>query len=227
MLSFEDRTVELFPPKEAGAPLVVVNTLEGEGKALHGAVREMTGADFALAAVGSIDWEEDLTPWPAPSLEKGHPLRGGGADAYVDQLASCILPRVVERLEGPPAWVGLAGYSLGGLFALYAPFRTDAFARVASASGSLWYPGFVDFALSHEPLRRPDAVYLSLGDRESRTRNPMLRGVEDETRRLAAFLVEGGVPSAFELNPGGHFNDENRRLARAIAWMLEGGRRGS
>ena len=222
MLNFEDRTVELFPSKGAGAPLVLVNTLEGESAALHEAVRAMTGADFALAAVGNIDWEADLTPWPAPSLVKGHPLRGGGADAYADRLSGRILPQVAGLLDGMPAWVGLAGYSLGGLFALYAPFRTDAFARVASASGSLWYPGFVDFALSHAPRRRPDAVYLSLGDRESRTRNPMLRTVEDETRRLAAFLTERGVPSVFELNPGGHFNDENRRLARAIAWMLEG-----
>lgn len=219
MLNIENRTVELFPATQPGAPLVVVNTVMGEGASLWEALRE-SGADCTLAAIGGLDWEEDMTPWPAPSLGKGKEMTGGGADAYLEQLTGRLLPEIVGRLESSPAWTALAGYSLGGLFALYAPYRTDAFDRVASASGSLWYPGFVDFALSHEPRRRPASVYLSLGDRESRSRNPVLRTVEDNTRRLYGALADAGVRTVFELNPGGHFKDENQRLARAIAWTV-------
>ena len=221
MTNIENRSVELFPSAVPGAPLVVVSTGMGEGGAVCLAVREATGRDFSLAAVGGLDWEEDLTPWPAPSLARGKGSRGGGADAYIAQLGGRILPELVSSLGAEPEWVGLAGYSLGGLLALYAPFRTDAFARVASASGSLWYPGFLDYALSHEPLRRPDSVYLSLGDREGRARNPLLRPVEENTRRLSRALLDLGIHTTLEMNPGGHFRDEVSRLARGISWILE------
>ena len=64
-------------------------------------------------------------------------------------------------------------------------------------------------------------LYLSLGDREARTRNPMMRPVEDKTRALAAFYEAQGVPTVLEMNPGGHFNEPERRMARGIAWILE------
>ena len=48
-----------------------------------------------------------------------------------------------------------------------------------------------------------------------------MRPVEDNTRLLAAFYRNAGIPTVLEMNPGGHFNDPNGRMARAIAWMLE------
>ena len=66
-------------------------------------------------------------------------------------------------MPGAPRWRGIAGYSLAGLFAVYALYRTDVFARAASVSGSLWFPGFREYVFSHTPLCRPDCVYFSLG----------------------------------------------------------------
>ena len=221
MLNIEGKTVELFAPMNPGAPLVVLNGEAGEGAEVVNAVRGLTDMGFALAAVSGLCWEDDLTPWPIPPIAKGQAPFAGKADAYLALLTGGILPKVLDALPTAPAYVALAGYSLAGLFALYAMVRTDVFARVASASGSLWYPGFVEYAQSHAPVRKPDALYLSLGDREGCTRNPMMRPVEDNTRVLADFYRDAGIPTTLEMNPGGHFNDPKGRIARAIAWMLE------
>lgn len=214
------REVEFFPAMTAGAPLVVLNGEAGEGAAVCEAARALTGADFALAAVSDIDWNAELTPWPAPpAFRRGEPF-SGRADDYLAELTGAILPGIAKGLPEPPAWVGLAGYSLAGLFALYAPYRTDAFARVASVSGSLWYPGFPEFARENAWARKPERIYLSVGDREGATRNPVMRPVEENTRAVAALCAERGATATFELNPGGHFDAPEARLARGIAWIL-------
>jgi len=222
MLNIEGKTVELFPSAGPGAPLVLLNGEAGEGSAVREAVKAATEVDFSLAAVSSLRWEDDLTPWPIPPIMKGASPCAGQADAYIALLTERILPEILAGLPAEPEYVTIAGYSLAGLFALYAMYRTDRFARVASASGSLWYPDFVAFAKSHVPMRQPDALYLSLGDREGKTRNPLMRPVEDNTRMLADFYREAGIHTRLEMNPGGHFNDPNGRMARAIAWTLEG-----
>lgn len=221
MLNIEGKTAELFPSLNPGAPLVVLNGETGESAKVVEAVRDKTNADFALIAVSNLRWEDDLTPWPIPPIAKGQAPCAGKADAYIELLTKGILPRVLDALQAAPEYMALAGYSLAGLFALYAMYRTDRFARIASASGSLWYPDFVGYAQNHMPARRPDALYLSLGDREGRTRNPLMRPVEDNTRLLADFYRQAGIHAALEMNSGGHFNDPNGRTARAIAWMLE------
>ena len=220
-MNVEGKSVELFPPLNPGAPLVVLNGETGEGAAVAEALRNMIKADFALAAVSGLCWEDDLTPWSIPPIRKGGAPCGGRADAYIDLLTRRILPEILAILPAEPAYLALAGYSLAGLFALYAMYRTDRFARIASVSGSLWYPGIVDFVQGHVPVRQPDCLYLSLGDKEGRTRNALMRPVEDNTRLLAAFYRNAGIHTVLEMNPGGHFNDPNGRMARAIAWMLE------
>ena len=79
-------------------------------------------------------------------------------------------------------FTGIAGYSLGGLFALYAAYHCDEFRRVASMSGSLWFPDFREYVLSHDFANRPDRIYLSLGDKEAKTRNPVLKTVQEGAR---------------------------------------------
>lgn len=221
MLDFDGRRVELFPASTPGAPLVVLNTVTGEGGAVVEAVKGLTDAAFSLAAVGNLRWSDDMTPWPIPPIAPGEAPCGGQADDYLELLTGRVVPGVLDGLPGAPDWTALAGYSLGGLFALYAMYRVDTFARVASVSGSLWYPGFVEYARAHAPLRKPDRLYLSVGDREGRTKNALMRPVEDNTRLLAEHYMNVGIDTAFEMNPGGHFRDADRRLARGIAWMLE------
>ena len=219
-----------------GAPLVVLNTFGDEGEAVAEALAALVGAaepaataaqdgrgvpSCTLVTVDIPDWNRDMSPWPADALSARDEPFVGGADTYLDLLVSEILPAVRASLDAPPAWTGIAGYSLAGLFAAYAMYRTDAFARVASASGSLWYPGFPEFARSTAPARMPERLYLSLGDKEAKTRHPLMRNVQDATEAFAEHFRNLGVPTTFELNPGNHFADPPGRTARAIAGLLK------
>ena len=56
------------------------------------------------------------------------------AGSYLGWLTGHALPRVEAALNAPPADTAIASYSLGGLFALYALHKSDAFSRAASAS---------------------------------------------------------------------------------------------
>lgn len=94
---------------------------------------------------------------------------------------------------GSPPRTCIAGYSLAGLFALYAMYRCDAFDRAAIISGSLWYPHFREFAAKHEMPRRPDRIYLSLGDKEKKTRHPLLKTVQDNTEAIAKHYRQLGI----------------------------------
>ena len=129
----------------------------------------------------------------------------------------CSLAALYFILQSIPA---LAGYSLAGLFAVYALYRTDLFRRAASASGSFWYPSFADYAETHDFAAKPDAVSLSLGDREADARQPVLATVAQQTERIAALFRARGVPVQFVWNAGNHFQEPARRLASCICGML-------
>ena len=55
------------------------------------------------------------------------------------------------------------------------------------------------------PVRIPEKVYLSLGDRESKTRNPVMATVGDRTAKAESMFREMGSEVVFESNPGNHF----------------------
>ena len=115
----------------------------------------------------------------------------------------------------------LAGYSLAGLSTLYALYQTEAFGALASVSGSLWFEGFLDYMEKTAP-RCPDTrVYLSLGNKEEKSRHPLMRQVGDNTRR-AIEVLEGQLtaPCTLEWNEGGHFDGVSERLCKALRWML-------
>ena len=220
-LTVAGKRVRLFPSEVPGAPLVLLNGEGNEGERVFSLVRELTDAPFSLAVIGDIDWNAELTPWPAPAAFRDGGDFSGQADGYIRALTGEILPGIARTLGDAPAYTALAGYSLAGLFALYAPYRTDVFSRVASVSGSLWYPGIMAYIQDREWVRRPDCLYLSVGDREGATRNPVMKPVEANTRAAAALYEGKGVPTTLELNPGGHFNAPDRRIAKGIAWLLE------
>ena len=138
-------------------------------------------------------------------------------------LTDDIVPQVEQLLDTPPAWRCLAGYSLAGLFAVWAAHHTDLFTRILSASGSMWYPGWLEYAHEHMPTIPLQGVYLSVGEQESTSRNAVLQTVGERTRALAALLTERGINVKFELNPGNHFKNPPMRVVKGIKWLLENG----
>ena len=130
------------------------------------------------------------------------------------------MQKTEERLGGHPAHRCIAGYSLAGLFATWAPFQTDLFDAVASASGSMWYPNFAEYVEAGAFHRSPRCAYFSLGSKEARTPSRLLRGVADGTQRVVAAFEAKGVQTAFESNPGNHFKEPDVRMAKAICWAV-------
>lgn len=215
-----EKGVDIFPSTETTAPTIYLNTFSGEGQKIYEAARAANYPQFALVAISDLDWNHDMAPWDRPAAFKNGEPFIGGADDYLRLLVEEIMPRAEKELSGPPAWRGIAGYSLAGLFALYAIYRTDVFSRVGCMSGSLWFPGFKEYVFSHEPKRRPDCIYFSLGDKEAKTRNPILKTVQENTEEIQAFYRSKGIDTVFQLNPGNHFVQGIERTIAGIQWLL-------
>lgn len=182
-----EKGVDIFPSTETTAPTIYLNTFSGEGQKIYEAARAANYPQFALVAISDLDWNHDMAPWDRPAAFKNGEPFIGGADDYLRLLVEEIMPRAEKELSGPPAWRGIAGYSLAGLFALYAIYRTDVFSRVGCMSGSLWFPGFKEYVFSHEPKRRPDCIYFSLGNKEAKTRNSVLKQYRKIQKRSRLF----------------------------------------
>ncbi len=224
-----NKTVTLWQPQEterasAPLPLIYLNVFEGNGEGIWQACRELECPPFTLAAIGGLDWNRELSPWPCEGTVRDAEPFAGEAEAYLDELLGSIVPEVEGRLAAPPAWRGIAGYSLAGLFALWATTHTHMFSCAASVSGSLWFPDFTDYLQEHAPSRELAAVYLSLGKKEHKTPNRMMRNVLESTHTVEEILQQRKIDTVFELNPGNHFAEPNLRCARGIRLLLEPGR---
>ena len=190
-----------------------------------GRVREMTRESdaFVLAALSVEDWNGELSPWKAEIPEMGQQFSGGGPET-LRKIRAEAMPAILQMLDAQdpagkaaPLWM-IAGYSLAGLFALWAAYRTSRFAGAAAASPSVWFPGFTDFMQANRIQSK--AVYLSLGDREDKAKNPVMATVGSRIREAEGILKAQGIPCALEWNPGNHFRDADIRTAKAFAWVL-------
>lgn len=172
-------------------------------------IREFTKKDFLLAAFQVHDWNKDLSPWKAPAVFGREDFGEGAGDTLSEILNFCT-----DKTKN--YYIG--GYSLAGLFALWAVTRTDVFQGAACASPSLWFPGFEEYVRDHEILT--ENVYLSLGDREEKARNPVMAAVGCRVRAMYALLSDRKVHCTLEWNEGNHFRDSELRSAKAFSWVL-------
>ena len=219
-VSIDGKAVSVFLGNKPGIPSIYLNTYSDEGQKIYEAAQAVGCPPFNLVTVSDLAWSHDMAPWDSPAAFKNGESFTGGADDYLRLLVEEIIPRAEKELAGPPAWRGIAGYSLAGLFALYAIYRTDMFSRVGCMSGSLWFPGFKEYIFSHEPKSRPDCIYFSLGDKEAKTRNPVLKTVQENTEEIQTFYQNKGIDTVFQLNPGNHFAQGIERTAAGIQWLL-------
>lgn len=222
MISFYagNKTISVFPAVSADRPVIYLHTFEQTGQEIFQILQHSHCTDFTLVAISGLDWNNDMTPWPlASSSEKGSVFTGG-ADTYLELLTRTIIPETEQSIPGCPVWRGIAGYSLAGLFALYSLYRTDLFSRAASMSGSLWYPGIKEYVFSHQMKTKPDCIYFSLGSKENKTRNQLMKNVRQNTEEIVSFCENNSIQTVFQLNPGNHFSDTLNRSAAGIEWLL-------
>lgn len=198
---------------------VVLLQLVGEHDADHmqeecSLLQELSGrTDFCLIAVKVEDWNRDLSPWQAPAVF-GKEAFGGAAEHTIAYLKESVLPTI-----SPQKKLLLGGYSLAGLFALWASTRLDRVCGVAAVSPSVWFPDFLPYVKANPP--KTSAIYLSLGDREERTRNPVMSTVGSCIRTLEQEFTARNYACKLEWNQGNHFMEPEKRTAKGFAWLLE------
>ena len=201
----------------------------------------------SLVHIGVDLWEENFSPWCAPRVFAKGPNFGDGAQKTLDILINQVVLWAESDLTEPPAYRALVGYSLAGLFSLWAGVSqqvargcqpddvpsqpgaphvdvpTPTFQRIGAVSGSFWFPGLLDYVnqqLSGGAVGLTHA-YLSLGDREARTPNPQIMHVRENAELLASELENAGITSTFELNRGNHFQNVEGRMQKALNWLVK------
>ena len=155
--------------------IVYLHVYDGDGLDVLSECQRIGCPPFTLVAIKPACWNDDLTPWECPGLFADDAPFAGHAQDQLHLLEEEITPQV-ERECGKPNSPRIcrtvAGYSLAGLFATWTALNSSAFSRIASASGSLWYPDFAHF-VAERPLKRPiDCAYFSLGSKEAKTPEP-------------------------------------------------------
>lgn len=225
----------------AGAPIVYLL-----GDVADNSPIQVPGG-VSLVNVGADLWEENFSPWCAPRVFAKGPNFGDGAQKTLDTLIDQVIPWTESDLTEPPAYRVLVGYSLAGLFSLWAgvspqvargcqpddaPSQPGAphvdapaatFQRIGAVSGSFWFPGLLDYVdqqLNGGAVGLTHA-YLSLGDREARTPNPQIMHVRENAKLLASKLESAGITSTFELNRGNHFQNVEGRMQKALDWLVK------
>ena len=174
---------------------------------------------YLFAAIPVESWNDALSPWEAPAVW-GKQGFGGKAGDTLRFLTEQVIPTLEQRYPLPKnVKIILGGYSLAGLFALWASTQTDLFYGIAAASPSVWFPGWMEFEQQH-PMQA-QYVYLSLGDKEERTKNTVMAAVGDGIRALHSRLTARGANCTLEWNSGGHFKDADLRTAKAFRWAME------
>lgn len=177
-----------------------------------------TTRSFLHVAFPVEAWNVDLSPWDAPPVF-GRESFGHGAADTLDWLRMRLMPEVRAKYAiSPDVPVILGGYSLAGLFSLWSAAQTDDFAAVAAMSPSVWFPGWADYADAHPVLAH--AAYLSLGDREERSRNPVLATVGEAVRQQDARHERQGIRHILRSHPGNHFQGVEARCAAGFAWCM-------
>lgn len=203
-----------FEYGKSDAPVILIQPIGDHDLALIekevSMIREKNNVDFRYIAFKVDDWNKDLSPWKAPAVFGKDDFGDGATDTLNEILRSCD-----DRTKR--YYIG--GYSLSGLFALWASYQTDIFSGVAAASPSMWFPGFTEYMSEHEIKSK--TVYLSLGDKEEKTRNPIMATVGDKIKTAYDILQKQNADCILEWNEGNHFKDADIRIARAFQWIMD------
>ncbi len=201
-------------------PVVIHHSFHGTGQELWEECVKESIPNFILVNISIENWYRDMTPWKMAPLSKNDQAYEGCADYYLEELTREIVPKIEKKLGKKPLYYAIAGYSLGGLFAIYSLYKTDIFQKAVSGSGSFWYPHFLEFVKNHEWKNTPHQIYLSLGNREKNSKNERLKTVQEKTEELYHYYCEKKIDVFYELNEGGHFQDSYARMAKGIGYIL-------
>ncbi len=122
-------------------------------------------------------WSAMLTEMTGkPGIE----VNSGGAPLFLDFIEKELIPHIDNKYRSDPGDRALSGYSFGGLFSLYALFKSDnSFKRFFAGSPSTWWDEGIIFREAEVSMNSKELydtrLYLSGGSLE----NPeMIEGME-------------------------------------------------
>ena len=178
---------------------------------------------FTFAAFLVSDWNMELSPWEAPTVF-GKEDFGAGGNNTLAYITEELLPAIEKTYPAErEKRFFLGGYSLSGLFALWAAYQTGIFQGIAAVSPSVWFPKWESFIEENEV--RASRIYLSLGDKEEKTKNKVMAQVGHNIRKQYELMCKKSSIEAcvLEWNQGNHFADSENRMAKGFAWLLNNG----
>ena len=168
---------------------------------------------------------DDYTPWPLQASETMPMDFEGKAEEHLSFISTHVIPFCESEygLASSAEKRVIGGYSLGGLFSLYAAVNTDLFGTVLSCSSSLWYPGFLDYLKEHPFKAVHPNLYMSVGDQEGTTATNLTADQTLNTLALKDWIEPKFQAGDFQftLEEGNHGNNISRRVERAVEWVEE------
>ncbi len=186
------------------------NSIEEE----YDLIKKESKLNFAFVVFEIKDWNFELSPWNAKQAF-GDEEFGNGGEKTLENVKNILIPQLGNFFESNAKYI-LGGYSLAGLFSLWAGYKTDIFFAIAACSPSVWIDGWIEFA-EKNPIKTEN-IYLSLGTKEHKTRNPIMKTVKDKIILQEKLLENKNV--FLEFNSGNHFQDTVIRKAKGFLWCL-------
>lgn len=177
----------------------------------------------SLFAFEIKDWNSELTPWEMPLIfSKGN--FGTGAKDTLDWIQKDLISQIEKEFfannEKKIKYI-LGGYSLAGLFSLWAGYRENNFVAINASSPSVWYKDWISYISKNNPIS--NIVYLSLGNKEEKTKNQIMSKVKENIEiQFENLKTHENIKNVvLEWNEGNHFKDSGLRTAKGFIWCLK------
>lgn len=176
----------------------------------------------SVVVITGYDWDNDLTPWPAPGEPKGSPAFKGYGPETLATLTGKVIPGIDRRYNLPADMVRtLVGVSLSGLFTLWQWPQCDMFTNIATLSGSYWYEGFEPWVFEQSFTGKKGYCYMLLGVDEPHSNVPAFRKVGACTENIVGYLRRQGDEVTYNMVPGNHFQFGLERLDKAFVHLYK------
>jgi hypothetical protein len=171
---------------------------------------------LCMISVSIQDWQGELSPWPAPAIFGKHDFAGNAAKFLAELEDFWKWFKDEHNIESNQVY--LCGYSLAGLFTLWASTHTNTFQKIAAVSPSVWFLNFVQYMQQNQV--HASEVYMSLGDKEANAKNKVMATVKACFDAVIQNLQKQDIPLTYEYNPGNHFQDVELRMTKGIRQLL-------
>ncbi len=221
LLHTDKYSLNVLSPKWEGPVVLYISNKKFDNNAweIYDAVRLIAGFSFVFCELEVNDWDKFLTPWATDGKMNNREFQGKGKELLTD-IENEVIPELNKNMQSNFE-LYVAGYSLAGLFSLWSLYESDVFDGAVCCSGSLWYPGWKEYA-AQSIFLKPVSVYISLGKKEENTKHPLMKTVGENTRLQYELLNqdENVKMLHMDLNEGGHFSNVEERIVMGIRWIL-------